>query len=329
MIHSPFMHFKPSMKKASFEVALKGKKQIAEGTFEFVFEKPKGFTFKAGQHVRMTLKGDSRFLTLVNTPQEKNLIVAMRMSGSAFKISLNDLKIGEKVLIQILLNVPHGAFALHRDSSIPAVFLVGGIGIVPAYSMIKDATERKLKHKIFLFYSNIRPEDAPYLDDLQTLAKKNSNFTLVATMTEPAKSWNGERGFIDQAMLRRYIEYLQTPIYYIAGLTGMVNARKSLLKELNVNEDNIRAEDFSGFKMGLMNDVSENIRRNILLFVIIFIVLAVVFAHIIAAISISKSDLALFNNPILYVMIGLMVVIIPFKLKHLLGLIWSKKRNLE
>ena len=64
-----------SMKKASFEIALKGKKQIAEGTIAFIFEKPEGFVFKAGQHLRMTLinppetdvESDSRFFSLAST----------------------------------------------------------------------------------------------------------------------------------------------------------------------------------------------------------------------------------------------------------------------
>lgn len=45
-----------SKKRVAYDVGLKGKKQIAEGTMAFIFEKPKEFTFKAGQHVRVTLK---------------------------------------------------------------------------------------------------------------------------------------------------------------------------------------------------------------------------------------------------------------------------------
>jgi ferredoxin-NADP reductase len=72
----PFKHSRPSMEKAAFEVALKDKKQIAEGKIVFVFEKPHKFRFRAGQHVRMTLidptetdaEGDSRFFSLANSP---------------------------------------------------------------------------------------------------------------------------------------------------------------------------------------------------------------------------------------------------------------------
>ena len=69
--HLGLGHSMPSMEKVSFEIALKDKRQIAERTYEFIFEKPKNFLFTAGQHVRMTLlnppetdgKGNSRFLT--------------------------------------------------------------------------------------------------------------------------------------------------------------------------------------------------------------------------------------------------------------------------
>ena len=47
MQHDPSMHMGSMSKKlASFEVALKDKKQIAEGTMAFVFEKPDGLDLK-------------------------------------------------------------------------------------------------------------------------------------------------------------------------------------------------------------------------------------------------------------------------------------------
>ena len=115
---------------------------------------------------------------------------AMRMRDTAFKRVLGRMQVGKKVLMQMRLNNPHESFALHdpSDAARPAVFLIGGIGIVPAFSMIKDAIERKLPHTIYLFYSNRRPEDAPFLTELQQLAKQNSTFNFIATMTEPEKS---------------------------------------------------------------------------------------------------------------------------------------------
>jgi len=335
-------HTMPSMKKAEFEVALKGKKQIAERTMAFVFEKPNGFQFRAGQHIRMALidpsetdsEGNSRFFSLASTPQDADLVIAMRMRDTAFKRVLGRMQIGEKALIQILLDVPHGAFALRDDASKLVVMLAGGIGIAPAYSMIKDATERKLPHKIFLFYSNRRPEDAPYLDELQQLAKQNPSFKLIVTMTEPemsAHSWQGETGLINHSMLRRYVDDPQSPIYYIAGLPEMVSAMKKLLTDLGINEGYIQAEEFLGFTMehnkdrtlhGMGLGILKRTRLSVLVAVVLMII-AFVILHAVAAQSIYKAGGFSLKNPLSYLMIGGFLVIAAFKLTYL----WHFKRG--
>jgi ferredoxin-NADP reductase len=262
-----------SKKRVAYEVALNGKQQIAEGTYAFTFEKPEGFHFYAGQHVRMTLidptetdaEGDSRFFTMASTPQEPDLVFAMRMRDTAFKRVLRRMRPGEKVLIEMLLESPHRSFVLHEDASKPAVFVVDGIGIVFAYSMIKDAIQRNLPRKMFLFYSNRRPEDAPFLAELQNLAKQNTSFELIATITEPeksAQSWRGETGFIDRAMLEKYVDDLNSPIYYVAGLPDMVGAMQTVLSEVGVSKDNIRAEEFAGFEMGHDEEASSSGGKN-------------------------------------------------------------------
>ena len=334
-----FNHVRPSMKRVAYEVALKEKKHIAEGTITFVFEKPKEFHFQAGQHIRMTLiqpletdkKGRRRFFSLASSPQEKDLVIAMRMQDTAFKRVLGRMQIGDKVFIEIMLHSQHESFTLHDNPSKPAVFLIGGIGIVPAFSMIKDALERELPHNIFLFYANRRPEDAPFLDELQNLAQQHPSFKLIATMTEPkksAKSWRGETGYIDHAMLTKYVDDLQSPIYYIAGLSEMVSAMKTVLRDSGIQKDNIRAEDFSGFKMRIMTMLPIARKNHFALNAIVLIVIVAVILHAAVAISLFKTGLAasLLKNPLSYLMIGLMLVIM-FKLKYLLGFMHRKEKQ--
>jgi ferredoxin-NADP reductase len=56
------------------------------------------------------------------------------------------------------------------------VLLAGGIGITPFRSIVVAAAKEKLPHRIFLFYSNRRPEDAPFLEELQALEAVNPNY---------------------------------------------------------------------------------------------------------------------------------------------------------
>jgi ferredoxin-NADP reductase len=238
----------------TFVVKLVNKRQVAEGTMAFSFERPSGFQYKAGQHTDWQLidppetdaEGDSRTFSLVSSPAESQITFATRMRDTAFKRVLGRMNVGDSLQVAS----PHGSFTLHNDITTPAVFLIGGIGVTPVFSMIKDATERNLPHQLLLFYSNRRPEDAAFLRELTELAKNNSHFTFVPTMTEPEKSaqkWDGETGFIDQVMMEKYVKDVQSAIYYLSGPPAMVAAMRKLLNEVGLNEDRIKTEEFSGY----------------------------------------------------------------------------------
>ncbi len=337
MKHGPGLHMGGMKKKlATFEIAFKSKRKIAEGTYEFTFEKPAGIHFSAGQHVRMTLidppemdaEGDKRFFTMASTPQESDLMFAWRVRDTAFKRVMNNMQPGQKVIVQKLLGeTPKGSFVLHDDVNIPAVFVVGGIGIVPAYAMIKDALQRGLTHKMYLFYSNRRPEDAPYLAELQAFAKQNPNLKVIPTMTEPEKSaqkWLGETGFITRALLEKYLPDVHVPIYYVSGLSEMVTAMQDVLAGAGVSKDTIRAEEFAGFKMGEGMNHSGDIsggsgksKKHLLIAAVVLFVLLMMVVHIAGGDSLSYFNLlsdASFKNPLAYLIICLMLAAIVFKL---------------
>ena len=143
-----------------------------------------------------------------------------------------------------------GSFTLHKNRAKPAVFLAGGIGITLFLSIARQAHHDRFPHKLYLFYSNRRPEDAPFLDTLQNLEKTNPNLHLICTLTEMSKSkkeWKGEVVVIDQDMLSRHLATLQGPIYYSAGPPAMVAGMRAMLVSAGVDEDDIRTEDFAGY----------------------------------------------------------------------------------
>ena len=48
-------------------------------------------------------------------------------------------------------------------------------------------------------------------------------------------------------MLAKYLKGVLSPIYYITGPPGMVNAMHKILKDAGVDDDNIRTEEFAGY----------------------------------------------------------------------------------
>lgn len=235
-----------------YTVKLLKKEEIAEGTMAFHFEKPQGFEFKAGQFADITLlnspetdeEGNVRGFSLAHAPFEEDVMIATRMRDTAFKRVLKNLPLGSEVK----LDAPYGDFTLHKAITTPAVFLTGGIGITPVRSIIAQATKEKLPQRITLLYSNKTPKQSAFLHDLQSFAEENPQFTFIPVMTRTAYSeWNGESGYITKDMLLKYVKNLFTPIYYLSGPASMVAAMRQILTAAQVNEDNIRTEEFSGY----------------------------------------------------------------------------------
>jgi ferredoxin-NADP reductase len=237
---------------AILNIKLIKKEVVADGTMAFYFEKPSGFEFKAGQFGDFTLinppetdeEGNTRGFSLAHAPYEKDLMIATRMRNTAFKRVLKYLPLGT----ELKFDGPYGDFVLHKTATTPAVFLTGGIGITTVRSIIAQATKDKLPHRIALFYSNKTSEDTAFLDDLKSFASENPQFTFVPVMTRAtAEEWSGENGHVTKEMLSKYVKDLNTPIYYLSGPASMVKAMRQILTDTQVNEDNIRTEEYSGY----------------------------------------------------------------------------------
>jgi ferredoxin-NADP reductase len=237
---------------AEYEMTLVDRQRIARDTMAFWFDtNGASFGFRAGQHadfvfthLRTESESDnSRTFSLASSPHDKRpVMIAMRMRKTAFKSALKS--------------------AAHR----PAVFLAGGIGIAPIRSILQQATQERLPHKLYLFYSNREADDAAFIEEFESLAAQNQNFTFVPTVTgHRTIAWPYEKGHINREMLTRYLFGLKGPIYYIAGPSGMVSAMTDLLNASGVSEDDMRTEEFGDYKLQqnpVQNDSGTGINRS-------------------------------------------------------------------
>src|SRR5712691_10109417 len=239
---------------ARFDTTLIGSTTVAEGTMAFRFARRAEFKFEAGQSVNVSLidppetdhKGNSRSFSLVSAPYETELVIATRIRDTAFKRCLKAMPAGGR----IHLRGPSGNFTLDGADARPAVFLAGGIGITPFVSMSRQAAHDRLARDIWLFYSNRRPEDAAFLDELVALPRANPRYRFVGTMVEMEKSsrpWSGETGFLDRAMLERRLKNLAAFVYYVAGPPGLVETMQKMLVAAGVEDDAIRTDEFYGY----------------------------------------------------------------------------------
>jgi len=90
------------------QAKLVSKREVAERTMAFHFEKPSDWTFEAGQCLDMTLldpketdaEGNTRSFTIASSPGEETLMIATRLRDTAFKRVLNTLPLGSEVRIE-------------------------------------------------------------------------------------------------------------------------------------------------------------------------------------------------------------------------------------
>lgn len=224
---------------------LEGRQHVADGTAAFVFRLDGDLAFEAGQTCDITLpsplysdeKGNARTFSITSSPAElPSMTVATRLTGSAFKRSLMDAPLGTTVEV----DGPYGSFTLHRNASRPALLLAGGIGVTPFRSIIKDATERNLPHRITLLYSNRNRNSAAFLSDLEGWARDSRNVAIVPVFTD-------ETGFMTADTIRRHGPDPATSIAYAAGPDGFVKAMRQALIDAGYDPDNVRTEEFPGY----------------------------------------------------------------------------------
>lgn len=117
-------------------------------------------------------------------------------------------------------------------------------------------------------------------------------------------------------MLKKYVSDLETPIFYVAGLPEMTAAMQKMLKDAGVKEDHVKAEEFTGFNLNeIQNARAHSWKRHILIIAIILVVVIVAIGHVAAASAIS--DMVSLKNPLVYLMIAVMLLILPLKFWHI------------
>lgn len=231
------------------------RKQIAKDTYSFFFRTEEiDFEFLPGQYNRITLplesierKEVSQFFTIASSPLEKkHIIVTTKMGRSDFKKLLFNLRPGE----QVKFFGPTGGFYLRDEELFEHVFIAGGIGITPFYSMIKYIVEKKLQIPVTLFVSFTLPEEMIYYDELLSIAKTNKHITVIYTITNGEQSkekWDGEKGRISEELIKRYIKDISKPTYYIVGSPAMVINTEELLEQMGIASQKIKIEQFTGY----------------------------------------------------------------------------------
>lgn len=147
-------------------------------------------------------------------------------------------KIGDKVFI----SPAQGDVYLTDNITGPFVFIAGGVGITPLYSMIQFIHTHKPQTSITLIYSISTPEEFLFGEELKAMENANPNFHCIITVTRTKQHRERYNGRINTEMLRT-IDLPTNANYYLCGPPLMVDDVAEILitlrSELGIKENNI------------------------------------------------------------------------------------------
>lgn len=243
----------PFTLKRKLFLTFKERHELAPNTFEYIFVKPKGLRFQAGQylewmlpHRKADVRGVRRYFTIASSPTESEICLALKSAdpSSSYKKELANLKPGEKLIASQLA----GDFVLPKKSDEKIVWIAGGIGITPFRSQVQYMLDNpKARHDTVLFYCIPTLDDRAYMD-LFEQAGKEMAFRIVSLVNDNSSSSSEvvESGYLDEAMLVRNVpDYLER-VWYISGPPRMVEAYSKLLRKVGIPQRNIVKDFFPG-----------------------------------------------------------------------------------
>jgi nitric oxide dioxygenase len=217
-------------------------------TLEFSFKEKALFFFQPGQYVNVAftkgnLTGQVRSYTISGMPNKQSMSITVKKYGP-FSTELHNLKVGDK----LEMYGPEGYF-YPSPSMNDIVFIAGGIGIVPFFTILQHYYMEGMTQKtINLFYSNKLKGDITYFDKINNIAEDWKTFKVIYLLTKDKvdNSKLYHLGRLDRSVLKKHLTCInkKNRDYFICGSIQFVDDFWGLLRSEGVSDNNIYTEAF-------------------------------------------------------------------------------------
>lgn len=192
------------------------------------------FNFHPGQWVDIHLTIDDEThncgYSITSIPYESNTIeIAVKLAPELLLTEYlhNKSKVGDRIFI----SDAKGDVWVNGNIEGPYVFIGGGVGITPLFSMITHIANNKPETPMVLLYSIISTEEYLFKDRLSELERTLPNFMCHATITRAKEHDEEFSGRINGNTLKA-IKLPKNATYYLCGPPSMVDSVAEQLKQL-------------------------------------------------------------------------------------------------
>ena len=203
-----------------------------------------------GQHVDIRLTSEDgyqaqRSYSIASPPEDELLALTVERvdNGEISPYLVDDLRAGD----QFELRGPIGGYFVWTVATRGPLWLIaGGSGIAPLMAMLRHRARRKVRARALLMYSSRGLEDVIYREELDAMARRDSDLRVVNTLTrKQPEGWMGHRGRIDKALLAEAgFPPDEDPKIFVCGPTPFVENVSRLLVELGHDPLTIKTERF-------------------------------------------------------------------------------------
>ena len=218
----------------------------------YVVSKDSNFTFEAGQYIMFGFADKRRInkkinipLSIASSPDEKTLRVTIKKNGGYTTEILEKLKIGDKVIITGPLGK---VFNFSRLPTKKLIVLTGGSGIVPFMSLMRFITNKGLKdYKFTVLNGNKNFENIIFREELDYLSSKENIFVM-NFLEKYDENWKGEKGFINEKKIIKYVNLDEDNTFLICGPPIMQYCMEQILQRLKIPKSRILKENWGFLK---------------------------------------------------------------------------------
>jgi Na+-transporting NADH:ubiquinone oxidoreductase subunit F len=208
------------------------------------------FEFQAGQCIQLHCppydgmeRGVSRAYTISSMPSRKDAIELMIRhvpGGICSTWACTMLCEGDEVEF----TGPHGDFHIH-DGDAEMVWIAGGSGMAPFWSMIRDLAEKGNRRKVTFCFGAVYRRELFLLEEFQRYQNELPWFRFVPALSGPAESdtWAGQRGLVTEVLFRDGSIAPQEA--YLCGSPGMIAASINVLRQKGVAEKRMYYDEFA------------------------------------------------------------------------------------
>ena len=204
-------------------------------------------SFMSGQYINVFLQDptitEGKSYSISSTPSDDFLSITVKEMGEFSKHLIN-LNVGDI----IEASNPYGYFYSESNDT-RLIFIIGGIGITPAMSMLRFFSKIGSKRKIELFYSNSFVNSVLFKSELQEMVEGNPNIQATFFITkEDVVSDTYRKGRMSPALIVAEVnsrgDGLYKDEYLICGSIHFVRDMWNGLRDANISEEQVYTEAF-------------------------------------------------------------------------------------